>query len=343
MEHELPAPDAGALDLVAGAERLPAVWVPVTSLEPGPYLRQTGTDAEHVRALVDVADLASLPPILVQRHGMRVIDGMHRLEAAKICRAECIRARLVDCSDDEALVLAIKSNTLHGLPLSRPDRISGAKQLLTAHPDWSDRAIAEVAGLSGRSVAALRSHSADAQQFSRRLGRDGKRRPVANGEGRKRAAEYLSRHSDASLRQVAREAGVSLGTVHDVRERLRRGADPTAVRRPPPPERASGDTPSSAASAGPRPPLRPAQPTWPGISAKLARDPTLRYNEGGRAFLRWMTSRAMESAEWTGFVESVPDHWLKDMSQIADVLSTEWAMFAERLRRRQDNTSLWTA
>ncbi len=333
MKDELPALDADPLDLLAGAERLPTVWVPVTSLKLGPYLRRTGTNAEHVRTLVDAADLTAIPPILVQRQGMRVIDGMHRLAAAKLGLAECIRARLIGCSEDEALVLAIKSNTLHGLPLSRPDRISGTKQILLAHPDWSDRAIAEVAGLSGSTVAALRSRSTEVQQFSKRLGRDGKRRPIANGDGRRRAAEYLTRHSDAPLRQVAKEAGVSIGTVHDVRERLRRGADPTAVRHPSPPERTTSiplaeDNLASRAkladgAAGRALRRPPRQSSWPEISAKLSRDPMLRYSEGGKAFLRWMTSRAMDSEEWTDFVEVVPVHWLKDISSIADSLSTE--------------------
>jgi hypothetical protein len=65
----------------------------------------------------------------------------------------------------------------------------------------------------------------------------------------------------------------------------------------------------------------------------------LRYSEGGKAFLRWMTSRAMDSEEWTDFVEVVPVHWLKDISSIADSLSTEWAMFAAQPRGWQQSSS----
>ena len=338
------------------AEEWPEIPVPVRSLVLGPCLRLTGTNSEHVQMLADLSDLGSLPPILVQRCGMRVIDGMHRLEAAKLRRSECIQARLIDCSDDEALVLAIKSNTLHGLPLTRPDRVLGAKRVLAAHPDWSDRAIAEVAGLSARTVAVLRNRDTDeVEQVSKRLGRDGKRRPVAGGEARRRAAEYLGIHPDASLRQVARDAGVSIGTAHDVREQIRRGTAPAFSRQSPAWGRESSEAPDDDQAGRLRPvsgqgaavrrltssPRRTSQSaTWPRISAKLAGDPALRYTEGGRAFLRWMSSRAMQPMEWADFVDAVPVHWLKDMSVIADSLSAEWAMFAERLRGRHDTAIL---
>jgi ParB-like nuclease family protein len=205
-------------------EKLPTREVPVSGLSSGVYLRQGGTNAAHVQLLLDVADL---PPILVQEDGWRVIDGAHRLAAAKLRGDGVIAARFLDCTDSEALVLGMKANASHGLPLSKADRVSGAKRVVTDHPDWSDRAIADITGLSAKTIASLRTRSADGAQIDgKRLGRDGRRRPVSAGEGRLRAAEYLSAHPDAPLRQVAREADVSLGTVHDVSARLRRGVSP---------------------------------------------------------------------------------------------------------------------
>src|ERR1035437_9232974 len=143
-------------DPMSMIEQLPEVSVPISLLVPGFHLRQEGTDPAHVRLLADAAGSVQLPSILVQKSGSRIIDGLHRLEVAKLRGEWTISARIVDCTDSEALVLAIKSNTLHGLPLSRADRISGAKRMLAAHPDWSDRAVAGITGLSAKSIASLR-------------------------------------------------------------------------------------------------------------------------------------------------------------------------------------------
>ena len=230
-------------------EQLPEISVPIGSLVPGFHLRHEGTDIAHVRLLADAAGSVELPSILVQKSGSRIIDGMHRIEVAKLRGEWNITARIVDCTDDEALVLAIKSNTLHGLPLTRADRISSAKRILGTHADWSDRAVAGITGLNAKAIASLRNSSAGDMQFDgKRLGRDGKRRPVMPAEGRRRAAEYINAHPEASLREVARETDVSLGTVHDVRERIRRGADHAAGA----PLRSLeqvADTPASAATA----------------------------------------------------------------------------------------------
>jgi hypothetical protein len=129
-------------------EELPARDVPAGALSPGLYLRLGGTSPAHVRLLLDAAGSAELPPILVQEDGWRVIDGLHRLEAAKLRGERVVKARFLDCTDSEGLVLAMKANSAHGLPLSKADRVSGAKRVLSAHPDWSDRAIAGIAGLS---------------------------------------------------------------------------------------------------------------------------------------------------------------------------------------------------
>src|SRR5579859_1962136 len=90
-------PAAGRLDL-KNFEQLPARDVPVGELTPGPYLRQGGTNAAHVRLLADAADSSQLPPVLVQENGWRLIDGAHRLQAARLRGDRTIRARFVDCT-----------------------------------------------------------------------------------------------------------------------------------------------------------------------------------------------------------------------------------------------------
>ncbi|MFE0454729.1 nuclease [Streptomyces sp. NPDC058914] len=345
-------------------EKLPARDVPINALSPGVSLRQGGTDAAHIQLLVDAAGSAELPPILVQMDGCRVIDGLHRLEAAKLRGDDSIKARFVDCSNSEALVIAMKANGSHGLPLSKADRVSGAQRVLGSHPDWSDRAIAGITGLSAKTIASLRGRSADAAPLDgKRIGRDGRRRPVDPGEGRRRAAEYIAAHPNAPLRQVAKETDVSLGTVHDVSARLRRGDSPerdgrrTAAARPQhvrplqsvqslqsvPAAVGRADEAARPAASVPggvtaRVPLRvapsadaaphrrnhtDAPPTWATVAAKMAADPAIRYTSGGRDFLRWMQQHATDP----------DDNW----RELVDAVPPHWlgviAPIAERIGR----------
>lgn len=326
-------------DPTGAIEQLPVVNIPLGSLVAAFYLRQAGTDAAHVRLLADAASSVDLPPILVQKNSSRIIDGMHRFRAAKLRGEHSIRARIVDCTDADALVLAVRSNTLHGLPLSKADRVSGAKRILAANPDLSDRCIAGMAGLSPRTIASLR-NSATAGRLSpaKRLGRDGKRRPVASEEGRQRAAVYIRSHPEASLRQVARASDISLGTAHSVREKLRTGSAPKTA--------GPGDRearPAVTALDGAVDRLGPAATTtrqqalefsWPTISAKLANDPALRYTPGGRAFLRWMSTHSMQADEWREFVDTIPQRWAEDVARVAASMSAEWDQYARSLRTR---------
>jgi ParB-like chromosome segregation protein Spo0J len=330
--------DLMGASLMSAVEELPEIDVPVESLVPGFHLRVAGTDAAHVRLLADAAGSVQLPPILVQKSGMRIIDGMHRAEAAKLRGEWAIRAHLVDCSDEKALVLAVKSNTLHGLPLTRTDRISSAKRILSAHPDWADRKVAGIAGLSGKSVTSLRNGSVGGASFDgKRLGRDGKRRPLVAAAGRLRASEYVHAHPQASVRQIAGETDVSLGTAHDVREKIRRGAD---LRITEPGQGAAQATPATSppvmniraqATAGTARRL-----AWSAVVGKLVDDPALRYTDGGRAFLRWMTQHAMHPDEWREFADAIPEHWLDQVRQAAATMSEEWGQFADQLGCRQE-------
>lgn len=353
-------PDDSKSDPLKMVEKLPDARIPISSLVQGFHLRQDGTDAAHVRLLADAAASAKLPSILVQKQGLRVIDGIHRLEVAKLRSEGSINARIIDCTDEEALVLAVKSNTLHGLPLTRADRISSAKRILAAHPDWSDRAMAGITGLSAKSIASIRNSSTGDMQYNgKRLGRDGKRRPVVPAEGRQRAAEYIRTHPAASLREVSRETDVSLGTVHDVKERLRQEAGhPVPLGLAEKPANPPKPVPDPAGQATGRPTnteIRAPQPVrsihqasgtchpqglaWTAISPKLTSDPSLRYTEGGRAFLRWMAMHAAQADEWQEFIDAIPQHWLNDVSRIALGMSEEWRLFAKHLGYRREAAS----
>lgn len=333
----------GRTDLMEVVSQLPAQRVLLSHLATGFLLREGGLDTAHVKLLADVAVPADIPPVLLQLRTMRIVDGMHRIAAAKLRGDDRISARLIDCTDDQAFIAALKSNTLHGLPLSRADRIAGARRILSTHPDWSDRAVAEAAGVSAPTIASIRHQAAsDLSGPAKRLGRDGKRRPVAGVEGRLRAADLITARPDAPLREIAKAADVSIGTVHDVRERIRRGEDPLPRRHRRPLQSVDGtgdaERPSSPGRRDDTPPdIRGMSRQT--VLARLANDPALRYSENGRAFLQWITLNATQPTEWPKFVDAIPAHWMRHISLLADGVSEQWRMLATELRTRQQSAS----
>jgi hypothetical protein len=133
------------------------VQVPVTALKPGFSPRVDGENTKHARALA--ASGVDMAPLVVHRSSMRVIDGMHRLQAATLRGLDRVLVRFFDGSADDAFVLAVQLNSRHGLPLSPADRRAAANRILRSHPHWSDQAVATVTGTSDKTVAALRRRS----------------------------------------------------------------------------------------------------------------------------------------------------------------------------------------
>lgn len=345
--------DSGpSYDSAEAIDRLPVRHLRLSELAPGFFVRAGGTDPAHVQMLLEAATSAELPAILVQASNSRIVDGMHRYEAARLRGDETIAVRLIDCSNRDAFILAVKANTWHGLPLSRADRMAGARQIVEWHADWSDRAIGMATGLSAKTIAGIRRQSSEeAHPSGKRLGRDGKRRPIAAADGRRRAAEYLAARPDAPLREIAREADIALATAQDVRARVRRGIDPIATRTGRVEAAGNGSrhgaaalpsadwraarpgTPGTPGSAAAPRTADPAQ-SWPALCPKLVNDPSLKYSDGGRAFVSWMLTHVVDAREWQKFVETVPGHWLQHLSQIAGRVGQEWLDFAEELHRR---------
>jgi ParB-like nuclease domain len=151
--------------------------------------RDNRVDDDHVLALAEVLD--RVPPVVVDKATMKVIDGVHRVEASRrMGRAE-IRAVFFEGSETDALVVAVQANIRHGKPLSRGERQAAAGALLRRCPERSDRWLAEVCGLSHSTVARIR-QAADALGLGARTGRDGRRRPVDPTAARAAIAKALA-------------------------------------------------------------------------------------------------------------------------------------------------------
>jgi hypothetical protein len=306
------------------------VAVPISELKPGDSPRLDGMDAEHTRALAEM-DM-ELPPILVHRSTMRVIDGMHRVDAALMAGRASIGVRFFEGSEDEAFLVAVRANIAHGLPLTLADRRAAAERIVRSRPELSDRSIASIAGLSAKTVAVIRRQATGAdQQLDVRIGRDGRSRPLNSTLGRRIAAEIVMAHPEASLRKIAKEAGISVGTARDVRERVHSGEDPTSTRQRPIHKRKN---PGMALRADGN--LRGVDdgPDSQLMLERLRRDPSLRYTEAGRAVLLWLSPRVIVSSEWKQLCDKIPPHCAIIMARIARGCATAWAEFAEELDRR---------
>lgn len=309
--------------------------VPVLSLRPGDSPRLNGVNKAHIARLAEID--GPLPPILVERRTMQVIDGMHRLMAASLRGEETIAVEFFDGNLADAFIQAVEANVTHGLPLTREDRQAAAARILMSHPQISDRALAKLVGLATRTVAAIRrsSPSPDTRQTIR-VGRDGKARPVNGAEGRRRAAATIIDHPDASLREVARIAGVSPATARDVRKRLERGDDPVIAE--------PGSSEDQAARSG-RATAMPSPTKTHKVSAsvhssvdvllnKLLKDPSLRQREHGRRLLRLLQINAISEDELNDLLADMPPHCVATVEQIARQNIQMWRLIARRLDER---------
>jgi ParB-like chromosome segregation protein Spo0J len=305
-------PGAGVIGSGAAAIHV----VPLGSLRGSHSPRLNGEDLLHVQVLAQAQ--APLPPILVQRGSMRVIDGMHRLRAAQLLGRTTIDVQFFDGEDADALVVAVQANTEHGLPLTLADRLAAGERIIELLPQRSDRWIAGVTGLAPATVGTIRRRSqASPHPAGTRTGRDGRERPVDMIERRRLAANAIIRHPDASLRVIARMAGISPGTVRDVRQRVLRGEDPVQRRQP--------------ASGGPGQQPVPRQRDGQAVARDrgtllhdLRRDPSLRLTERGRELLEWLTARAAGPGGLDDLISGVPEHCVYLVARLARQCAAEW-------------------
>ncbi|GAA1947092.1 ParB N-terminal domain-containing protein [Kitasatospora viridis] len=336
--------------------------IEIDTLQPGDSPRFREVDEEHVRRLAESE--ADLPPILVHRSSMRVIDGAHRLSAARRKGERTIAAEFFDGTDAAAYILGVQANVAHGLPLSLAERKAAARRIVELRPELADRAVARTCGLAASTVGGIRREVVgEGARAAARVGQDGRLRPVDGGEGRRRAVAVIRASPDASLREIAQAAGVSLGTAHDIRARLDRGEDPLRGAATPvvPPAgqsaapaiapsgvsgvspvvaRAVAAVPRIGAGPGPRP-ARAARPAkaepFAGLES-LRRDPSLRFTDHGRALLVWLHRRLVVVGEADRELDQIPAHLLPVVAELAQECADSWHRLSVELQCRARQT-----
>jgi hypothetical protein len=287
--------------------------------------RLSGLSKEHVQLLGATDN--PLPPIVVHRETMRVVDGLHRLRVSQLRGDKKVAVCFFDGSEEEAFIEAVQANMAHGLPLTLADREAAAIRIMGSYPQHSDRQLAAITGLSAGKVAAIRRKKPEASEANARIGRDGRIRPVDSVAGRQAASQAISKYPGASLRDIAKIAGVSPNTVRYVRQRMQQGEDPV-------PRRDAGST-RRCGSSTPRN-LMPSSGSRDrrSLLQLLFKDPSLRFSESGRVLLHSIDALASEPAIQDDLLEALPPHCAYLLVELAERCADEWREISTKLKQR---------
>jgi hypothetical protein len=288
------------------------------ALHVGPSLRVEGLDARHIATLAELA--GAWPPIVVRREDRSVVDGQHRVAAARRLGLASLQVRWFDGSAEDAFVEFVRCNVGHGLPLGLGERRSAASRILRWHPERSDRSVASVCGVSPKTVARLRgelARTSPRENPARRVGRDGRFRPVDPAELRARITEELAQRPEASLRSIAAAVGASPETVRSVRGKLRVAERGSVVTEP-----TTVDTEAIVLGLLTR---------RAGTGHRLEGDRAFSTREGGGEFIEWFDSTAVEPTEHWAHVGSVPRSRIYEVADEARRRATFWTHFADSL------------
>jgi hypothetical protein len=148
------------------------------NVDPGLQPRIEGIDQDYVHDLETVVE--RWPPLKVVKRGNEylLVDGFHRLAAAKNLGLEKLPAEVLQVPENEDLyALAFQLNASHGRPLSLADRRAFAFFMLEGDPQSSDREVARRSGLAQGTVANIRRNLERSDQIpvaNTRIGRDGR-------------------------------------------------------------------------------------------------------------------------------------------------------------------------
>lgn len=152
---------------------------PEKASQPEPTLATVRVDSIHVDSRYQAR--VALDPSTVQRYreliqsatedgsdwpfiepldvaGDVLLDGFHRLQAAKLGGLATVPVRIHQCDDDQALRLVLAANTRHGLPRSQQDTRRAIRLAIERWPDLSNRAIRDLVGCSCHKTVSRERH-----------------------------------------------------------------------------------------------------------------------------------------------------------------------------------------
>ena len=309
----------GAADAYARRDVDVAV-VALSSLPVGHAWRVDGLDDARVAALAAI--YPKLPAVLVRRHDLLVVDGAHTVAAARRLGMQTAHVQWFDGTwVDAAEAFVLRNSTEVSLPLTLGDRRRLIESMLRAEPTWSDRRIAEVCGVSPKVIARSRSDESATQPTfgaEKRIGRDGRARPIRAGAMRSSIEQMLEQQPDASLRTIASALGVSPETVRSVRRDREVGSD--VAERP-------GRHPATVVGHDV---VR--RPIFREVPAPWREDNAFSSTNTGAEFVDWFEATNVGSQP--GRPDLVPLSRIYEIADEARRRAAYWTDFAEELERR---------
>ncbi|WP_405778325.1 winged helix-turn-helix transcriptional regulator [Streptomyces sp. NBC_00859] len=155
---------------------------------------------------------------------------------------------------------------------------------------------------------------------------------MRTAEGRSRAADLIRDDPGLSLREIARRAGISLGTARDVKQRLLQGLDPVpAGQRQESPAGAAGQ-PSLEVSAALGERRR--------LLTRLSRDPSMRHSSAGRVLLRMLITHHAGDCAWPRLAAAIPSHSAPAILALARNCAADWGSLADHIETLQDRQAI---
>jgi ParB-like chromosome segregation protein Spo0J len=296
--------------------------IAIDAVHVGPSMRAAGIDPLHVAALAEVAAL--WPPIVVNRADSSVIDGHHRIAAARQLGLRELSVTWFEGSVEDAYLEFVRCNVGHGLPLTLAERRHAARRMLRCYAERSDRAIAAVCGVSATTIARLRRElgpvdcSCDgAGDAKGRIGRDGRVRPLNGLALRSRIAQELALRPEASLRAIAGMVGASPETVRSVRNELRAGTGAAKYA-------ATGSAAISVLDIAPvETPVAPP-----------SEDRAFTDRDGGQEFVDWFEATSVENLDPWSHIDAIPLSRVYEIADVARRRAEFWTRFANALETR---------
>ena len=104
---------------------------------------------ELIEHYAEIFDL--LPPVVVQKGTGILLDGFHRIEAAKFINREAVDVVEMDIPDNELFAEALRRNLAHGLPLTSDERNEAIVRLY--REGWKQEALAQMWGITHQQIS----------------------------------------------------------------------------------------------------------------------------------------------------------------------------------------------
>lgn len=182
--------------------------VAASSIKAERLQTRASTNSDYIDDLADRMDAGdTFPAIVIFTDGKEswLADGIHRLDAA-IRAKKKIGVDQRKGTRQDAVEFACGANASHGMRRTNADKRRAVKLALAEFPDRSSRAIADLCGVSNHLVEELRTPESGGNSPTcteniekTRVGRDGKRQPVAKEPSIAIPADTTSREEPKAL------------------------------------------------------------------------------------------------------------------------------------------------